>query len=119
MQLLLTVAFIPLSDFLLRDQIATAMAKPSIFDPLAGFTVTNNSGQDVYLQTDTDTFVKIKDGDTSGAFTVSRDYDLRTDNKTDAKIYLTVKVSSWEDGGGVNIVPGTEVGAFAVTSNFI
>jgi hypothetical protein len=92
------------------------METPSSSDPSKGFTVTNNTTQNVYLQTGTSTFEKILPGKTSTAQTASQDYPVRNNNDTNAAVYLTVSVS--DSNGSLTVNPGTERGKFVVTSNF-
>ncbi|KIL60564.1 hypothetical protein M378DRAFT_167922 [Amanita muscaria Koide BX008] len=93
--------------------------RPSPFSSFSsdkGFTVTNNTKHNVYLQTSDTDFVTIEAGETSSPQKASQEYPLLNNNKTNAKVYLTVKV---DDGDGTfTVVPGTERGKFAVTSNF-
>jgi hypothetical protein len=90
--------------------------KPSVFNTDKGFTVTNNTSQNVYLQTSSSTFEKIESGKTSTAQKAYGDYPLCNNDDTSASVYLTVKVN--EDDGSVKVESGTLSADIAVTSNF-
>jgi hypothetical protein len=88
----------------------------SAVDTSLGFTVTNNTLQNVYLQKSPSDFEQIEAGQTSTAQTAYQDYPVRNSDNTNAAVYLTVKVA--ESDGSVTVSPGAERGKLAVTSNF-
>ncbi|KDR77680.1 hypothetical protein GALMADRAFT_155485 [Galerina marginata CBS 339.88] len=86
------------------------------FDTNLGFTVTNLTNQNIYLQTSDTAFEQISPNLASTPQTVYRNYDVRSNNTTTAPIYLTVQVSSSD--GSVNVVSGTIKGNVLVTTYF-
>jgi hypothetical protein len=92
------------------------ISSSSSFDTSKGFTITNNTVKNVYLQTLSFDFEKIEPANTSTAQMEYGDYPLRADSDTNAAIYLTVEVK--ESDGSVNVAPGVERGEFVVTANF-
>lgn len=86
------------------------------FDTTRGFTITNNTGQNVYLQTSQTKFVTISSGATSDAQTAWWYYAVRNDDNSSADIFLTIKC--FVSTKSVHIVPGTIKGDFAITVNF-
>jgi hypothetical protein len=86
------------------------------FDTNEGFTVTNSTSQNVYLQTSSSDFETIVAGNTSKSQKAYGNYPLRVNNDTNAAIYLTIKVDSSD--GSVKVSPGSQRGKFVVTSNF-
>jgi hypothetical protein len=86
------------------------------FDTNEGFTVTNNTSQNVYLQTSSSDFETIQAGKTSKSQKAYRSYPLRVNDDTGAAIYLTITVD--ESDGSVKVDPGARRGKFVVTSNF-
>ena len=88
----------------------------SAFDTSEGFTVTNNTAQNVYLQTSASAFETIEPQKTSTVHTTYRSYPVRVNSNTGAAIYLTVVVDPSD--GSVRVNPGPQRGKFTVTSNF-
>jgi hypothetical protein len=89
---------------------------PSAFDPSQGFTITNNTAQNIYIQSGASTFDVVAAGQVSSAYTTSGNYPVRNDNNANAEIYLTVVVS--DSDGSVKIESGTLKGSFVITTNF-
>jgi len=96
---------------------ATETPQYSSFNPGYGFTVTNNTSQNVYLQKPNVKFDTIVAGDTSTNQMDYGTYTVRNNNNINASVYLTVKVD--EGNGSVAINSGTQKGAFVVTSTFV
>ena len=92
------------------------MTSYASFDPTQGFAITNNTDQNVYLQTSATAFETIEAGEMSTVQTASGNYNLRVNKTTNAAVYLTVKVSSGD--GSVTASPGAQRGKFVVTTNF-
>ncbi|KDR77681.1 hypothetical protein GALMADRAFT_267042 [Galerina marginata CBS 339.88] len=86
------------------------------FDTNLGFTVTNNTVQNIYLQTSQTAFEQIAPQNASTPQTAYQNYPVRSNNNVTAPIYLTVQVSSAD--GSVNVVSGTMRGNVLVTLNF-
>ena len=107
--------FIPLSDFLLCDQ----MSLKSNFDTTAGFTVTNSTEGDAYLRTNTQAYVYLPSKTTSTAQTSVGDYAVLSDKGiTEKDVYCKIHVTE----SNFEVLPGnktTPAGQqITVTANF-
>jgi hypothetical protein len=85
-------------------------------DTELGFAVTNNTSQNIYLQTAATVFETIEPGKMSTTQTTFRDYAVRNNSTTNAPLYLTVKVSPAD--GSVTLESGTLRGKVMVAVNF-
>ncbi|PPQ90845.1 hypothetical protein CVT25_007380 [Psilocybe cyanescens] len=86
------------------------------FDTNNGFTVTNNTAQNIYLQTSASAFSTILPGQSSSAQTAYFNYAVRNNNTTNSAVYLSINVSSAD--GSVNVVSGTLRGSIGVNIAF-
>jgi hypothetical protein len=102
--------------FILRPPL-TMLPEALSFDTTEGFTVTNRTQQNVFLQTSSTGFETIQAGRTSTAHTAYRSYQLRVNNDTNSGIYLTIVIDVAD--GSVKVEPGARRGRFVVTSNFL
>jgi hypothetical protein len=92
------------------------ISSSSSFDPSKGFTITNNTDHNVYLETPASDFVKIEPGNASAHQKEYGSYPVRNNDDDNAPAYLTVNVSSSD--GSFKIEPGTVNGELVVTTNF-
>jgi hypothetical protein len=90
---------------------------PSAFDPTQGFTITNNTPQNIYIQSGANNFDVVAAGQVSGAYTNYGNYPVRNNNNANAAIYLTVVVAAADSS--VNINSGTLRGHFIITTSFV
>jgi hypothetical protein len=88
----------------------------SAVDRTQGFTITNNTSQNVYIQSGANKFDVVKAGCPSVAYTASWSYSVHNDSSAGAPVYLTVVVSGAENS--VNIKSGSLVGSLTITTNF-
>ena len=84
--------FIPLSDFLLCDQMSDSLK--SNFDTTLGFIVTNDTAGDAYLRTNTQAYVYLQSGTSSAPQTSVGDYAVLSDKGiTPLDVYCNIKVT--------------------------
>lgn len=112
---------VPEPPFNLRRSLTMPRLAPghevkSGFDTAQGFTVTNNTPQNVYLQPPSGAFEKIEPGKVSTAHKDYGNYPLHVNDNTNSPIYLTIQVDL--NSGSFTVNSGTQRGAFAVASNF-
>jgi hypothetical protein len=82
-------------------------------DPTQGFTVTNNTGSNIYIGT---AFDPVTAGQVSNNYTKPGSYIIRNNGTNNGAIYLTVVISSVDNG--VNILPTTTKGNIVITATF-
>jgi hypothetical protein len=85
------------------------------FDGFKGYSITNHTDHNAFLQKPTSEFEQIDGGSTSSVQKASGSYILRTNNKVTAPIYFTVIINK---DGSVNVLPGATKGEFNVNFNF-
>lgn len=88
----------------------------STFDSNKGFTVTNNTVQNVYVEDTDNSFEKVPAGKTSKAYKSDGDYNVRVNDEQDAKVYLSITVDA--ANGDFKVAAGTQRGKFAVNCNY-
>ena len=110
--------FIPLSDFLLCDQ----MGLKSNFDTTNGFTVTNSTERDAYLKSNTGVCEYLPSGTTSTRQTVFGNYAVLsvacTDKSAENVVYCNIQATE----AIFEVLPGTRTPPdgqqITVTANF-
>jgi hypothetical protein len=87
-----------------------------IFDTTRGFTIKNETSQNVYVEKPDDTFDKVAAGATAGPYTAQGSYNVRNDGTATADIYMTIAVDASLNFSVTG--SGKISGKFVVTANF-
>jgi hypothetical protein len=87
-----------------------------IFDTNRGFTIKNETTQNVYVEKPDNTFDKVLAGVTAGPYKVQGSYIVRNDSTETADIYMTIAVDASLNFSVTGA--GKISGKFVVTANF-
>ena len=86
------------------------------FNPDLGFSITNNTTQNIYVQTPSGTFDLVLANNTSDAYKGYGSYPVRNNGNVNAQIYMTVVVDASDRS--VRLNSGTLIGPLTITTNF-